>query len=150
MKKFAFLLCLTIFALSAQAQFPNDGTFRTADSLKTYIQSEYRVRPGTNEQMKLRKSLRGLADLQQTVYKKTLTIDVPSVAAAESGTVTTTVTGASVGDAVLVGTPATQNSHTNWDAWVSSANVVTIRFNNYSAGAVDPASGSFKIQVHKY
>ena len=41
------------------------------------------------------------------------------------------------------------NANTCYTAWVSSANTVTIRFNNYSSGTVNPASGTFKVFVTK-
>lgn len=59
-----------------------------------------------------------------------------------------TVTGAQLGDAVLLGVPnAAVNANSNYSAWVSAANTVTVRFNNYSAAAIDPASATFKVSV---
>jgi hypothetical protein len=42
-------------------------------------------------------------------------------------------------------------SNSCYTAWVSAANTVTVRFNNYStAGAQDPANGQrFKVTVFK-
>jgi hypothetical protein len=44
---------------------------------------------------------------------------------------------------------AAVNANTSYSAWVSAANTVTVRFNNYSSGTVDPASALFKVFVTK-
>lgn len=63
---------------------------------------------------------------------------------------TITVTGAIVGEEVLLGVDnAAVMPNTCYTAWVSAANTVTIRFNNYSVLASDPASGTFKVTVVK-
>ena len=55
-----------------------------------------------------------------------------------------TVTGAAAGDAVFLGVPnGSVNANSAVTAWVSAANTVTVRFNNYSAGNIDPANGTF-------
>jgi hypothetical protein len=79
------------------------------------------------------------------------TLDFGSTAAQTSSDLTITVTGASDGDVVSLGVPnASVNADTNYTAWVSAANTVTVRFNNYSSAAVDPASGTFKVFVTKF
>ena len=92
-----------------------------------------------------------------TVYTlaKTLTatasLDFSSTSAQNSADLTITVTGAADGDAVSLGVPnAAVNANTSFSAWVSAANTVTVRFNNYSSGAVDPANGTFRVAVLKY
>jgi hypothetical protein len=78
------------------------------------------------------------------------TLDFPSTLTMLSADLTITVTGASDGDVVSLGVPnAAVNANTFYSAWVSSANTVTVRFNNYSIGTVNPASGSFKVFVTK-
>lgn len=60
------------------------------------------------------------------------------------------LTGAALNDPVFIGVPnAAVNADTCYTAWVSSPNNVTIRFNNYSAGAIDPGVGTFKVTVCK-
>jgi VCBS repeat-containing protein len=81
----------------------------------------------------------------------TATLDFTSTSAGTSNDLTITVTGASDGDVVYVGAPnASVNANTSFSAWVSTSNTVTVRFNNYSSGAVDPASGTFRVSVIKY
>ena len=78
------------------------------------------------------------------------TLDFLSTNAQNSRDMTISVTGAAVGDVVSLGVPnAAVNANTSYSAWVSAANTVTVRFNNYSSGTVDPASGLFKVFVTK-
>lgn len=60
-----------------------------------------------------------------------------------------TVTGAAVGDPVIVGGPAAPDAKTAYTAYVSAADSVKVRFNNYSASSVDPASATFYVKVLK-
>jgi hypothetical protein len=78
------------------------------------------------------------------------TLDFPSTTTLLSADLTIAVTGAADGDVVSLGVPnAAVNANTSYSAWVSAANTVTVRFNNYSSGTVNPASGSFKVFVTK-
>jgi hypothetical protein len=78
------------------------------------------------------------------------TLNFGSTAAQTSADLTITVTGAADGDVVSVGVVnASTNANSSFTAFVSSANTVTVRFNNYSAGAIDPASGTFNVKVFK-
>lgn len=86
----------------------------------------------------------------EAVLTATATLDFPNTAAQTSSDLTITVTGAAVGDAVLLGTPATPDANSCFTAWVSAADQVTCRFNNYSAGAIDPASASYRAVVMKF
>jgi hypothetical protein len=55
------------------------------------------------------------------------------------------------GDAVFLGVDnGSVSGGTSFTAWVSAANTVTVRFNNYSGAAVDPASGTFRVAVMKF
>lgn len=86
---------------------------------------------------------------------KTLTatgvLDFPNTGAQLSADLTIAVTGAADGDVVALGVPvAALNADSCYTAFVSAANTVTVRFNNYSAGAIDPASGTFRVSVIKY
>jgi hypothetical protein len=78
------------------------------------------------------------------------TLDFGSTNAQLSTDLTITVTGAADGDVVSLGVPnAAVNANTSYSVWVSAANTVTVRFNNYSSGTVNPASGTFKVFVTK-
>lgn len=79
----------------------------------------------------------------------TATLDFGSTLTATSTDLTVTVTGAAVNDFVQVAPPAAPNANTCFTGWVSAANTVTVRFNNYSGGTVDPASGSYRVLVTK-
>lgn len=79
----------------------------------------------------------------------TATLDFGSVSAASSADLTITVTGAAVGDAVVLGVPnGSVTANTVFFGWVSATNTVTIRCtNNDAASAADPASGTFRATV---
>jgi hypothetical protein len=78
-------------------------------------------------------------------------LDFPSTSAQNSSDLTITVTGAALGDVVSLGASnAAVSANTSYSAWVSADDTVTVRFNNYSSGAVDPAGGTFRVMVFKY
>jgi hypothetical protein len=82
------------------------------------------------------------------VMSATGTLNFSSTSAQSSADLTITVTGAATGDVVALAIPtASVNANTSYTAWVSAADTVTVRFNNYSSGAVDPASGVFRAMV---
>jgi hypothetical protein len=76
------------------------------------------------------------------------TLDFPNTLAFTSSDLTITVTGAAVGDIVILGTPV-QGANSTFTAFVSATNTVSVRMNNYSALAIDPASAAFKVYVIK-
>jgi hypothetical protein len=81
-------------------------------------------------------------------YKTIALMDFPNTSAQSSSDLTSTVTGAVAGTPVLLGVPnAAVLSNTSYSAWVSSTNTVTVRFNNYSSSAANPAQGSFYLIV---
>jgi hypothetical protein len=82
------------------------------------------------------------------LYKVIALLDVPITGPQTSSDSPFTVTGAALGQPVILGVPNVASSaNTNYTAWVSAANTVTIRFNNYSSSSVNPPSGSFTIVV---
>lgn len=86
---------------------------------------------------------------------KTLTatapLDFPNTLTLTSSDLTIALTGAALGDVVLLGVPnASVLPDSCYTAWVSAANTVTVRFNNYSAAPQDPASGTFRVSVVNY
>jgi hypothetical protein len=78
------------------------------------------------------------------------TLDFPNTAAQQSSDLTIAVTGAAVGNPVFLAIPAAPDANACFTAWVSAADVVSVRFNNYSAGAIDPASGTYRVVVFKF
>jgi len=86
---------------------------------------------------------------------KTLTatayLNFGNTATNTSKDLTITVTGAALSDVVLLGVPnSAVNNNTSFSAWVSNTNTVTVRFNNYSSGPVNPGPGTFRVSVLKY
>ena len=81
----------------------------------------------------------------------TATLDFPSTANDSFSTLTIAIANAALNDVVSLGLPdgSVPAAATNFSAWVSAANTVTVRFTNNSGVAQDPASGSFKVFVTK-
>lgn len=78
----------------------------------------------------------------------TATIDPASLLDAAGATSTVTVTGAALGDYVLVAAPYDLQGITV-TAYVSAADTVSIRVQNESGATVDLASGTWKVKVLK-
>lgn len=95
---------------------------------------------------------RFFASLQPALVGNILATLNFGVTAAQTGSdLTITVPGAADGDAVTVCVPnACVLPNSCYTGWVSAPNVVTVRFNNYSAGAQNPPSGSFRPVVTRY
>lgn len=83
------------------------------------------------------------------VRTATSPLDFGSTPAQSSADLTISVTGAAVGDSVIVTPPGTVNANACFTGWVSAADVVSIRLNNYSASAIDPPSGTYRATVFK-
>lgn len=80
----------------------------------------------------------------------TATLNFPITATRNSSDLVITVTGAATGDAVTLGVPnAAVLVNTCYTAWVSGANTVTVRLNNYDNADKDPASAVFTVMVFK-
>lgn len=73
-----------------------------------------------------------------------VTHDFGAIAAASQASTTLTVTGARSGDAVLV-TPSEDTSGVVFSGVVTANDTVTIYAKNYTAGAINPASTTFRI-----
>lgn len=83
------------------------------------------------------------------MIKGSATLDFPDTAGGASSDLTITVTGAAVGDVVSVGAPALPTNG-SYSAVVTATDTVTVRFsNNDLVSSVNPASGTFKVQVYK-
>lgn len=81
-------------------------------------------------------------------YRRNIaSLNFPSTDAQSSSDLTMTVTGADVGNHVILNITSGTTSY--YTAWVSAANTVTVRLNNYGSAAVDPASQTFSATVFK-
>jgi len=81
----------------------------------------------------------------------TASLDFGSTAGTSSSNLTITVTGAADGDVVQLGVPsASAAANSCFTAYVSAANTVTVRFNNYTLGSINPGAGTFRVSVIKY
>lgn len=83
--------------------------------------------------------------------KASATLNFPSTAAGNTSDLTITLTGAVAGEPVILGIdPASVVANTQYTAWVSATNTVTVRFGNLELlTAHDPASGTFKVAIIK-
>jgi hypothetical protein len=80
---------------------------------------------------------------QRTAFTGTAPLTWGSIGAGASATQTITVTGAAVGDRVLIGLPAAGiQAGLLLTPWVSSTNNVTVRVTNITGGALTPHSGA--------
>jgi len=78
----------------------------------------------------------------------TATIDFGSIAIANCADSTITVSGSNAGDAVQLGVPnAAMVTGSQFSAWVSSSNTVSVRHCCNGAATCDPASGTFTAWV---
>lgn len=82
-----------------------------------------------------------------TAITATGALDFPSIAAATTAELTLTVTGAATGDTVALGPPATLETGLVATGFVSAADTVTVRLANVTAGAIDPASATWRATV---
>jgi hypothetical protein len=77
----------------------------------------------------------------------TATLDFGSINSLASEDLTVTVTGAVVNDTVTIGLPAAPTAGIVFQVFVSAANTITVRAHNYTAGAIDPASATYRVGV---
>jgi hypothetical protein len=66
-----------------------------------------------------------------------------SIGAAAQADLTITITGAAVGDEVVMALPAAPTAGLIFNAFVSAADTVTIRASNITAAPIDPAAATF-------
>lgn len=84
------------------------------------------------------------------ILSATATLDFPSTAAQSSSDLPVTLSGCADGDVVKIGVPsASLLPNSCYSGFCSNAQAF-VRFINYSTGAQNPASGSFKIVVTKF
>lgn len=75
--------------------------------------------------------------------------DFASIATLTNSTTTVTVTGAQVGDSVIVNPSSTLEAGLILYGYVSAVDTVTIVASNPTAGAIDPASRTYYVSVIK-
>ena len=82
--------------------------------------------------------------------KARASLDFPNTSAQNSADLTIPLIGAALSDAVKLGVPhSAVASNTSYTAWVSAANTITVRFNNYSSGSVNPSAADFEVSIDK-
>jgi hypothetical protein len=80
----------------------------------------------------------------------TAALNFPNIVTLTSQELTITVTGAAVGDSVVLGPPAAIEANLTWAGYVSAADTVTIRVSNPTAGDINPASATWRATVLKH
>lgn len=79
------------------------------------------------------------------------TLDFPNTLAQNSSALTISATGALIGYPCIVGiTNIGANANTTYTCEVVSNDLLTVKFNNYSAGAINPASAGFTALYFKF
>lgn len=80
---------------------------------------------------------------QGAIIKGSVTINPASIASAAIGETSVTISGAVVGDTVILNAPAAIEASCVWSAFVSATDTVKLRIANLSGGALDCASASW-------
>lgn len=146
MKKLIYFLLITMISTVSFAQAPSAFTPKV-DTTKI---------PSTGFKTGINRLDSQLVSYDRKSWKKvvlalsdTATIDFAQATSTTVTDVTKTISGARLGDEVVIGVPNASITATgSWFGWVSAANTVTIR---YSPKATEnPASGVFHITVLKY
>lgn len=81
--------------------------------------------------------------LVKTIKSGTASVDLPSINNLATGSATFTVTGAAVGDVVVVNPPAMTSGLSFAGAAVTSANTVTVYAHNASGGTINEAAATY-------
>jgi hypothetical protein len=81
------------------------------------------------------------------VLSGSASLNFAEIAAAAQASLTITVTGAAVGDEVIMALPAAPAAGLVFNAFVSAANTVTVRASNITAAPVDPAAATYGVIV---
>lgn len=85
----------------------------------------------------------GAGTVIKKITKATASVDLPSINSGATGSATFTVTGAAVGDVVIVNPPTLTSGLVFGGAAVTGANTVTVYVLNASGGAVNEAAGTY-------
>ena len=152
-----FDLSPTAFASEsdAEAAAANDKlmtplrTSQTIGALRPFA-SQIQAETGTNLTVVMSPG-RTANYVNQRIRTGTAELTFPEISSEASETQTITVSGAAVGDAVMIGPPAAgPTSGLTVDAWVSAADTVTLRLTNITSAALTPpASQTWRATVVK-
>jgi hypothetical protein len=77
------------------------------------------------------------------VLSGSASLNFGSIGAAAQADLTITITGAAVGDEVIMALPAAPTAGLIFNAFVSAADTVTVRASNITAAPIDPAAATF-------
>jgi hypothetical protein len=83
-------------------------------------------------------------------YTATATLNYGSIGANSTASLDVTVTGAQVGDNAMANPLYALEDNLIFCCRVSAANTVCIRVHNTSGGAIDPASGDWRVTVFSF
>jgi hypothetical protein len=81
------------------------------------------------------------------VLSGSASLNFGSISAVSQADLTITVTGAAVGDEVIMALPAAPAAGIVFNAFVSATDTVTIRASNITAAPVDPAAATYGVIV---
>lgn len=85
------------------------------------------------------------------VMKGTVSVDPASLLAATTNDTSVTITGAALGDVIVMNPPdALESGLVFGGARVTAANTVKVRVGNVTAGAIDAAAASWTYAIYRY
>lgn len=146
--------CDSIFNDSDTLTYLGTETYRYKE-VNTYnanVTGSFKYANGTQAAGKvLTSDANGLAYWGSQILTDTATLDFGVITAHDQEILTVTITGVVLSDVVTLGIPqSTMNTEKlSFNAWVSSADTVSIKCYNFDGANIDPASGLFKIKVFK-
>ncbi|NNM23164.1 MAG: hypothetical protein HKO54_06405 [Flavobacteriaceae bacterium] len=82
-----------------------------------------------------------------TGLETTQNLNFPNIPSRSTAELTTTITGANVGDSCNCAPQTSIEAGLQWNCYVSAANTITVRISNISLVAVNPAAKNWKIVV---
>lgn len=143
-------------AQGAVSPYPPSGNFSTTDSFNNYVKWVYKPKSYNlvTDGQKIERVFNGLTQILKRIdtaskptsnFIQTVTKDFASTPANTSLDSTITMAGAAIGDRISL-TSTIYPANSDWRAFVSAANTISIRFINFSTSAINPASATFIIK----
>lgn len=105
--------------------------------------------PGSTKDTVLEQRLRILLAGLNNMLTMTIALDFGSIAAQTTAELTVAVSGAEVGDQVVVTPTRGIESGLVWCGYISTAGTAVVRLANVTVAAIDPASRSWRVDVVK-